>query len=734
MMFNNPSTGYAGYHPIVDYFNAMDADSYGPPDSEMAPLGVADIGMSVPLGISAANVAGIYAKIRSGVGNIELGFPGTVRGQRQQQTPEMYGEDQRQAIREMAAANEVKFTTHAAYGIMGLSGFTGDNPYNVWFQREQRKVAVDEIKKAIEFARDTAGGGSVVVHTGEADRPLSEQPWAQRPDGTLMFKQYEEEPAVARFRVVDERNGQVLSMVWKNRRVARPKWIRADNNHWGEEYNGENGETRKAFIKKGDYMDYLGRKIPERLVYDHEYGRVPEYNPKTGRFVNEMYDWNDMVRETNERNAWLAMTKGKRVSELNEDERATPDEIYLRSTLETNEGHSRGWSMQYGVDTQTHLENVKKIKKALVYYEKLEKVTPPEDMWKLKSEVRTQLRPEGSHLIPTESKTPTEMLKEALTHEERNLLFARQASDSQLMQAEDSYENQQYLVNSDKYAIREATKSYAEVGIHAMDCSIDPKKPVFIAMENIFPERYGGHPQELKRLIRDAREEMVERLAHKKIKDPASSRWTLDDYKSRECDRDDVGHLRMIDNPYFRGMNEDEARERAELHIRATLDTGHLNLWRKYWQNDPHKSLKENDGDFKKWLLNEVEDLAKNKMVGNVHLTDNFGYQDDHLAPGQGSTPVREIVTILRKHGYDQAWTVEPGADASTDVDDFHGLMKAWRHFGTPVYGMGMRVGASQSWTDIHYSYFGQNQPPYFIFGGYSPSQDWTLWTGTPME
>jgi len=181
-------------------------------------------------------------------------------------------------------------------------------------------------------------------------------------------------------------------------------------------------------------------------------------------------------------------------------------------------------------------------------------------------------------------------------------------------------------------------------------------------------------------------------------------------------------------------LGKEKAWKEAEEHIKATLDTGHLNMWRKYWQENPMKTREQNDADFRKWLLKEVEDMAEKKMIGNVHLTDNFGYQDDHLAPGQGTTPVDEIVRILKKHGYDKAWTVEPGADASTDISDFHGLMKTWRHFGSPVYGVGMNVQAPQTWTDVHYSYFGQNKPPYYIFGQYSPSNEWTLWSATPLE
>ncbi|MBW2980983.1 hypothetical protein KY360_06210 [Candidatus Woesearchaeota archaeon] len=713
------------YHPMVDYYNSMDSEAYkgGAP----VDLGIQDIGMSAPLGISAGNVQGIYSKIRMGAGNIELAFPGAIRGQRQQHTPGMYGEDQRQAIREMGAINEVKFTTHASYGIYGLAGFTGDNPYNVWFQREQRKSAVDEIKRAIEFARDTAGGGSVVVHTGEVDRPVSEQPWARTEDGKPMFKAYEEEAEVTRVRIVDERSGQV-HQVRKNQRVARPKWLTADHDYVGRDTKG-----KPARIKKGDYVDYVGRLIPFDDWFDPEKGRVPVYDEKTGRFQNELYDWNRILDETEKRNQWKAAILGKKVDQLTDEERYAPEEIYLRSTMETNEGHSRGWALQYGQHTEEELKQLKELRKAHEYYKKLEKDIPEDEAWRVMKSDPMFRTPTLNELIPTKPKKPSEILGDAIKMTERGIEFARQASASQELQAEDSAETQQYLVSADKYAVREATKSYAEAGIHAMDCTINPKNPLVITMENIFPERYGGHPEELRTLIHKARGEMIKRLSSNTIDDPSGRRYTREE--SQQLGRPELfGKVRQIQNPYFRNMSEEEATKKAGTHIKATLDTGHLNTWRKFWQDDPKKSPQQNDESFQKWMLGQVETLAKEGLIGNVHLTDNFGYQDDHLAPGQGSTPNKEIIRILKKHGYDKAWTVEPGADASTDLSDFHGLMKAWRHFGSPIYGTGMRIGAPQTWTDVHYSYFGQNKPPYYIFGAYSPSNEWTLWSAMPME
>ena len=218
------------------------------------------------------------------------------------------------------------------------------------------------------------------------------------------------------------------------------------------------------------------------------------------------------------------------------------------------------------------------------------------------------------------------------------------------------------------------------------------EKPLFITMENIFPESYGGHPQELKKLVLESRKKMEEELIKKK------------------------------------GYSKSEAKRLAETHIKATLDVGHLNLWRKYF--------KGSDKDFDKWMLNQTEDLAKSKIIGNVHLADNFGYQDEHLAPGQGNTPIKEMVKILKKHGYKGAYTVECGSSATTDASYFHGLMKTWEYLGSPVYSMGAaRDGLPPpQWQNVQHSYFGQTYPPSFVFGAYSPSNDWTMWSGVAME
>ncbi len=117
-----------------------------------------------------------------------------------------------------------------------------------------------------------------------------------------------------------------------------------------------------------------------------------------------------------------------------------------------------------------------------------------------------------------------------------------------------------------------------------------------------------------------------------------------------------------------------------------------------------------------------------------MHLVDNYGYQDEHLAPGEGNTPIKEIIAVLKKHGYDKEIIVEPGADYTVDSSGFSSVMKTWKHLGSPVYGMGVEHGHGKSWGQVQYGYFGEMQPPYFVFGGYSPSEEWTLWSGAPLE
>ena len=722
---------------MADYFNAMDPESYGigvdnKPDVQ---LGIQDIGMSVPMGISAQNVAGIYSKIRMGAGKIEIQFPGYRSGNRNQQTPEMYGEDQRQAIREMQLANEVRFNTHASFGLMGMMGRDERGNFSIVGAYQD----LTELKRAIDFQGDV-GGGSVVMHSGEFERPMTDMflddethtmNLSRDASGRLLVKQSQNQEFDAKFDLLDARTSQKMETVQKDRLVAYPVWNRAK-----ESYKGVDNEGNSILITEGDYIDYEGRKILD--PWDATKGRVPEYNKESGRFGVARRHFDYFKKEADDYNKHLKKEYGR---ELNYYEKVYPEEMFLRATLETQAGHSRGWALQYGERVDTHLKHLADLRKAKTYYEKLVQNVPEDERWKIQvTDTQAQRMSIPEKFIPPKTRDPVGYINQLIKEEEKSLEFARQASTSQEQQAEDTEETKVNLITPIKRLEKDGVRMYAEAGLHALRRTKDPNNPVVVAIENLFPERFGGHLEELKWIIRKSRERMVDFLTEPKMQ-MGVSRGQTDLSETGEEMQEEIwipGKKGMLqENPNYMNISKEEAEKIAARHIKATLDTGHLNMWRKFWQDDPKLTREQNDHKFRGWYLKQVESLAKEGMVGNVHLADNYGYQDDHLSPGQGNAPIKDVVKILKNNGYDRAITVEPGGDATTDLSDFHGLMKTWRLFGSSVYGMGTGGGGPQvpqTWGDVQYSYFGQNKPPYFVFGGYAPSNDWTLWSAVPME
>ena len=692
-----------------EYAMPMDRDYAGsspsPENKSTNDVGVSigEIGMSLGLG-PVPNVAAVGAKMRAGSKTMELGFMGQGKGSGQGHTPGMYGKLQRQAFREMQTANRVDFTTHASVGVYGLAGM--DQQGN--FSKQNRNMAIDEIKRAVDFAADVARGGPVVVHTGEFYRPLAGADWN---DGNK-FKMYDEEEERASYRVVDSRTGGVIQEARKNRRVARPIWNTAEK---GKEYVDFDGKTKTSsgeYDNQGRliYMDYFGNRIPDER-------RVPLFNPETNHFEAQQMDWNDLKDEATQmtlraREVWRDWKKGKvgddvfnnsywtKFKDFNDETKIVvrPEEAYIISTLETNAANNRGWAYQYGADFERSVETIKKLRTAKEFYDKLESITDEEEKWKLKRDAPSGL----GDLVPPDSKYPSQIIREQLAQMEGRMKQAQEASAGQWAQAEESIETIRHVESAESYALKESYNSYAQAGLQAMERSKQLekkgqlKKPIAIAMENLFPESYGAHPDELLTLVKGGRERMAQILQHK-------------------------------------GVSAKEAEQRAKDHITSTFDIGHLNMWRKYWQGDEGKTMEQNDAEFNKWILTKVEMLAKEGVVGHLHIVDNYGYQDDHLAPGEGNAPIKEVVEIFKKYGYKGELIVEPGADYTTDVSGFHSVMKTWKLFGSGVYGASTPM-ARKPWGQVQYGHFGQNQPPYFTFGGYSPSEDWTLWSGVPLE
>lgn len=83
--------------------------------------------------------------------------------------------------------------------------------------------------------------------------------------------------------------------------------------------------------------------------------------------------------------------------------------------------------------------------------------------------------------------------------------------------------------------------------------------------------------------------------------------------------------------------------------VKMTLDTGHANI-----------------GDPEQARLGQFVSRFGNR-IGHVHVSDNFGKQDDHLAVGKGNINFEGFVSDLKQAGYDDTITLEI---FSTDTDD----------------------------------------------------------------
>jgi hypothetical protein len=178
------------------------------------------------------------------------------------------------------------------------------------------------------------------------------------------------------------------------------------------------------------------------------------------------------------------------------------------------------------------------------------------------------------------------------------------------------------------------------------------------------------------------------------------------------------------------GYSESDAKKRAETHIRATLDTGHLNNWRQHFQAKTDENGKvietpeQVDKRFNKWYLEQVKNMIDKKVLGHIHLTDNWGYDDEHLTPGQGNTPTKDVVKMLEKAGFKDFITEVGSFNANTILPD------TLAELGSPVYALGRHM----SFGRMQHGHFGYAAPPNYIVGAYAPSNEFKLWSEVPLE
>lgn len=645
--------------------------------------------------------------MRAGVGTIELA---TIQGGAEPGGAESYGKQAREALREVARANQIDFVSvHTPSNIGNLSGF---NPQQ-GFSDEQRKQSMDEVKKAINLSADATGGGAVVVHTGEFQRRMSEAAWAKNPDGSYKFLGYEEEPSRAITYLVDERNGRIISDVRKSQIIREPIYQTAHDLGIDKDQMGLDTDGKAVLIRPDDWVDQDGRRInpadPESIML-----RVPNWNSVTGKFETRKMDW-DRIEE---RTRWY----NERVPS---EDQSTAEEMAFRIQSETRMLQYRGTSLYYSQRFEDAQKSRDKLKESLGYYENLEKQLPQDEVWKIMRRDPT-VGGAAEEFVKAEYRRPSEIIKDRIRDNEWTLKHIREASAAADAQADETWDTIQHVLTMEEYAKKQTLKSYAEAGIYAMTETVKnphATRDIFVAPENVFPEMgYGSHPEELIELIRESRTAMVDMLTKEKIPDPQGRRDI------------NTGELIIVENPYFRsGISVEQAKKEANDHIKATFDTQHLGMWRKHFVPKAGESKLETDKRFHTWYMGQIKKMADEDIIGHIHLVDSMGGGHHHLPAGQGEHPVVDAVTYLKKRGF-KGTIVSEGHEENSRFGQARQFTETWRAFGSPLYSTHFARAGGPTWPHIHHAYFGVNQPPMFIYGAYSPSNEWTLWSEVPME
>ncbi|MGV8150154.1 MAG: TIM barrel protein, partial [Candidatus Woesearchaeota archaeon] len=373
----------------------------------------------------------------------------------------------------------------------------------------------------------------------------------------------------------------------------------------------------------------------------------------------------------------------------------TPEVLFVKTRYANQVLQAKGASLFHAQQYEGFKKDREKIQKALEFVEKLEKNTPVDEQWRLLEDDitnfdRTLL---GSKYGVKNQRKPSEILREELKEMTDRMRHIHESSASADAQAQQYLQMMNRVTTLEDYGLKKSTETIAEAGMHAMYYSEKNKKkiqdPIYVAPESWLPQMYGSHPDEIRKLINESRNEMTKMLVQK-------------------------------------GYSKDEARERAKQHIKATVDTGHFNQWKKYWQAKPGETPEQAEKRFDKWYVDEMEKLAKEGIIGHVHLTDNFGYDDEHLTPGQGNAPIKEFMKRMEKAGI-KDFIVERGSDNPM------ALQETLAEFGSPIHALSAR-GRRFNFSNLRQGHFGYGAPANYIVGAYAPSNEWKLWSEVPLE
>lgn len=631
----------------------------------------------------------LNAKIKEGASKVEFEFFGAGKGRKDAATPESFDKEERREMRELAELNEVRSSTHATVGITGLAGFDAQRG----FEEQSREQNMREVKKAIDFAAEATTGGAIVLHTGEWNRPIYDYHGNEEVGGEIyQFLGYPNEEEKAQLLVVDKRTGEFVRALRKDTPVYEPvfKTIKDYEEETGKKLVGTRDKDGNLY-EADDWIGGSGEVVKRDWEFAPDkakkmFRRVPWYNPEETNFKTIRRKW-DYFQEKSE---WW--------NKRHPDMQLTPEEIFAKIQFTNQALQAKGSSLYHGRFYEREKEVRDAALESLKFYEKLNEELPEDEKWKLMMNAGYYADGVTQQLLPPKNISIPEHLRNVVNQQEQSMRYTHEASAAADVQATQAIEVSENVQTVKDYGLEKTAESLAELGIttwQKYEQNKDKlKDTLYIAPENLFPLQFGSHPDELLEMIEAGRSKMVERLTP--------------------------------------SMGVEKARELSEKHIKTTLDTGHLNMWKSHLRRktDKQGNSIESDEDFNKrfanWAVEKVKKLHEANILGHIHITDNFGWDDEHLMVGKGNAPNKEIMEFLTKKGY-KDFIAEPGSFNAQTV-----LPEAWSQFGSPVYGV--QSTNPGRFSHIHKQAFGYQAPPFYIVGAYSPSNEWKLWSEVPLE
>ena len=354
-------------------------------------------------------------------------------------------------------------------------------------------------------------------------------------------------------------------------------------------------------------------------------------------------------------------------------------------------------SLLHHQQTLEAIEDTEKRVKEWEYFER--GIRDPEKLRKLRLDFEREAGGSRGQFKLKEGENPSDYFKRKVEEYKKAAVREKEGYQGYQKEIEKLEQGYKEIKSIHEVGVKRSAEALAEAAMYAYDVKEtrnkkgEKIKTITVCPENMFAEfGYGGHPDELRGLIQASRKEMVQMLERKGIKGKKASKI-------------------------------------AEDHLKATFDIAHANTWYKYFKGDKKQ--------FDKWLVDEVDQLSKDGIIGHAHISDNFGYSDEHLTPGQGNTPIKEFIKTLKDNGYEGKIITEWGAQGQ---DEAHGtaMLGAWAELASsPIYRI--EGGSSPKWNDIeHAGYFAATSSPNTMVGRYATAlgKDWKMWSYSeaPLE